>query len=341
MLVVLATCASCRQELCYDHFPSVNLNLTWEREWERDYGMNHKDAWDPAQMHWEYDEMRPGVPEWVKMVKYSKDGRISERILSPEGLKLELEQNDNASLLLYNGDTEYIILSDIASLNDICATASSRTRAGSAVQEMKEMYQTTRTTNPPDVIYSAFVDELHGGGIHEEMHLPVKMQPLVYTYIVTFEFEHGLEHVALARGALGGMAAGVYLRTGITTDDASIILFDCDVHSDACRSRVRSFGIPSFPDSYFGRKSSSESSQPYALNLEVKLKNGTTKEFNYDITDQINNQPRGGVIKVGGIRIEDDEAEPTPGGGFEVDVTDWGDNSEEIDVSLDKPGDKS
>lgn len=334
---MLATCVSCRQELCYDHVPSVNIGLTWEREWERDYGMNLQDVWDPAQMYWEYDAMRPEIPEWVKLVRYYDDGRVSERILSPEGLKLEFEQNGNSSMLLYNGDTEYIILSDMASLNDVCASASTRTRSGSSMQDMKELYQHTRTTNPPDVLYSAFIEHLPEGGIHEEIYLPVKMQPLVYSYLVTFEFEHGLEHVVLARGALGGMAEGVYLCTGVTTDKISIILFDCDIHSDACRSRVHSFGIPGFPDSYFGRTTAPESTQPFMLNLEVKLKNGNTKEFNFDITDQIKNQPRGGVIKVGGIRIEDEEAQPTPGGGFEVDVTDWGDNTEEIDVPLDKP----
>lgn len=335
MLVMLVTCVSCRQELCYDHYPSVNISFTWEREWERDYGMNLQSIWDPVLMHWEYDEMRPEIPEWIKLLKYSDDGRITERLLSPEGLKLEVEQDENSSMLLYNGDTEYIIVSDIASINDVRASASTRTRSGSSMQEMKEVYKNTRTTNPPDVIYSAFIERIPGGGIHEEKPLPINMQPLVYTYIVTYEFEHGLEYVVLARGALGGMAEGVYLRTGVTTDDVSIILFDCDVHSDACRSRVHSFGIPGFPDSYFGRTDPPESTQPFILNLEVKLRNGNTKEFNFDISDQIKNQPRGGVIKVGGLRIEDEEAQPPSGGGIDVDVSDWGDNTDIIDVPLD------
>lgn len=332
-LVMLVTCVSCRQEICYDHFPTMDVDFSWELEWERDYGMHHHANWDPAQQGFDYEELRPSQPEWVKMVRYFDDGRIMERFFTPEGDKFEVDKDEESSILFYNGDTEYIILSDAASLHDVRASATTRTRAGTALQAMQEMYQSSRTTNPPDVIYSAFVEHLPGIRIHEVKYLPVKMQPLVYTYIISYEFEHGLEHVALARGALGGMAEGVYLRTGTTTDETSIILFDCDIDSGVCRSCVRSFGIPSFPDSYFGR-GATDPPGPFSLNLEVKLKNGKTVDFNFDITDQIKNQPRGGIIRVGGIRIEDEEASEPTSSGFYVDVSDWDDYTEEIDVPL-------
>ncbi|MDE6010454.1 MAG: DUF5119 domain-containing protein, partial [Muribaculaceae bacterium] len=309
-LVMLVACSSCRKEICYDHYPAVDLKFSWEQEWERDYGMNHIANWDAATHRYEYDDLRPDVPEWVKMVKYYDDGRLVEHFFSPDGQKFEVPADDKCSILFYNGDTEYIILSDVASLQDARATATTRTRSGSALQEMRDLYQVSRTTNPPDVIYSAYVPEAPGAKVHEVKPMPVKMQPLVYTYLITYEFEYGIENVSVARGALGGMAEGVYLRTGVTTDESSIILFDCDIHSDACRCQVRSFGIPAFPDSYFGRTASAGTG-PFTLNLEVRLKNGLTKEFNFDITDQMKNQPRGGVIRVSGLRIEDDEVPPT------------------------------
>lgn len=333
-LVILLTCVSCRQELCYDHFPTLNLKLDWELEWERDYGMTHKANWDKSIHRYEYDHLRPSVPEWVKMVKYYDDGQRAERFFSPDGGKFEVDENEKCSYLFYNGDTEYIILSDVASLTDARATATSRTRSGSSLKDMQDMYGVSRTTNSPDVIYSSYLDEAPGVASHEVKHLPVKMQPLVYTYLVTYEFEHGIEYVSQARGALGGMAEGVYLRTGVTTDETSIILFDCDIYSDACRCQVRSFGIPSFPDSYFGRTVQARSI-PYSLNLEVRLKNGKTAEFNFDITDQIKNQPRGGVIKVGGIKIDDELAQEEPTGGFDVDISDWNDDVEEVDLPID------
>ena len=62
--------------------------------------------------------------------------------------------------------------------------------------------------------------------------------------------------------------------------------------------------------------------RPYTLNLEVKLTNGTLKSFTFDITDQMQRQPRGGVIVVKDIRIEDDEN--LSDSGFDVDLEDWG-----------------
>ena len=330
-LVILLSLSSCRKELCYDHYPAIDLNFSWEQEWERDYGHNHKATWDPALHRYENDDLRPDVPEWVKMVRYYDDGHIAERFFTPDGAKFEVETGAKCSFLFYNGDTEYIILSDVASLHDARATATSRSRGGSALQDLKGLHQTSRTTNPPDVIYSAYVEDVPGIMNHEVKHMPTKMQPLVYTYLVTFEFEHGIEYVALARGALGGMAEGVYLRTGVTTDEPSIILFDCDIHSDACRSQVRSFGIPGFPDSYFGR-GTSEPPGPFSLNLEVKLTNGKTTDYTFDITDQIQNQPRGCVIRVGGIRVDDELANQSPAG-FDVDVSGWDDNVE-VDLPI-------
>lgn len=329
MLVMLAMSSSCREELCYDHFPVYDLRFSWELEWERDYGMGHHANWDPSLHHYEYDQLRPEQPEWVKMVRYFNDGRVTERFFDIEGSRFQVEEREECSILFYNGDTEYIILSDVASMHDVCATATGRTRSGTnSLQEMQELHQPARTTNPPDVIYAAYIDYVPGINNHEVRHLPMKMQPLVFTYLISYEFEYGIEHVALARGALGGMAEGVYLRTGVTTDRPSIILFDCEIHSDACRSQVRSFGIPGFPDSYFGRAENTATG-PYSLNLELKLKNGKTVEYNFDISDQIKTQPRGGVIRISGLRVEDDVSSQ-PSSGFDVDVDGWGDDEAEV-----------
>lgn len=329
-LVILATCTSCRQEICYTHYPALDVRFDWELEWERDYGMNHFGNWDPARHRYEYDDLRPGVPEWVKMIKYYDDGRMVEKLFTPDGDRFEVPSDDKCTILFYNGDTEYIILSDVASQQDVRATATTRTRSGSSLQEIRDLYPASRTTNPPDVIYSAYVEDYTGAQVHEVRPMPVKMQPLVYTYLISYEFEAGIENVYAARGALGGMAEGVYLRTGVTTDETSIILFDCDIHPDACRCQVRSFGVPSFPDSYFGRKAGMAPGS-FTLNLEVRLKSGKTENFNFDITDQVKSQPRGGVIRVSGLRIEDN-GDPSSSAGFDVDVSDWEDDVIEIDL---------
>ena len=160
------------------------------------------------------------------------------------------------------------------------------------------------------------------------------MQPLVYTYVIRYEFEAGLQHVALARGAIAGLAESVYLRDGRTSDEPIILLYDCDIKDYGCEAHVKSFGIPGFPDEYYGRAGDNAAERPYTLNLEVMLTNGKTIEFNFDIADQLQKQPRGGVITVSGITIEDEknEPEPSPSGGFDVDLGGWGE--EEIDLPV-------
>lgn len=321
---------SCRHEICYDHYPSMDIGFNWEREWERDYGHHHQENWDAAYHGQEYHELRPGVPEWINLIRYHSDGHTTEKYLQPSGAQFSVEEGSECSMLLYNGDTEYIVLSDVASVSDARATATSRSRASLGV--VMERHPDARTTNPPDILYATYIDHVPSIKNHELRQIPAKMQPLVYTYIITYEFEHGIENVAFARGALGGMAESVYLRTGVTSEETSIILFDCDKKTNCCRAIVRSFGVPAFPDAYYGRKSQDENDKAYTLNLEVMLRNGKTLEFNYDISDQMKNQPRGGVIKVTGLRVEDEQNQSQ--GGFNVGVDDWGDGGEEIDLPL-------
>ena len=333
LLVMLPLLASCRQELCYDHYPVLDIKFSWEQEWERDYGQHHLASWDAAYHGYDYDYFRPLVPEWINTVTYVKGGQPHERFLKPEGVRLIVEQGQESSMLLYNGDTEYIVLSDVASLNEARATATSRSRTRSTLLDaLYEKHQNARTTNPPDVIYSAFIENVPALKNHDFRDMPIKMQPLVYTYIINFEFEDGLQHVSLARGAVGGMAEAVYLRTGVTSEESSVILFDCEVKQHGCQAHVRSFGAPGFPDIYYGRTETEPKDRQYTVNLELMLRSGKTIEFNYDISDQMREQPRGGVIKITGIRVEDEQGQTNSG--FDVDVSGWGDKNEVIDLPI-------
>lgn len=320
-----------RTELCYDHFPKATLSFTWEQEWERDYGMRHPANWDASYHGFDYDHLRPETSEWINLVQYRKNNPDSEHFFSPEGGEITYQEMDDYSYLFYNGDTEYIILSDIASLPDARASATPRSR--SSIAHVMERHPGARSANPPDILYSAFIEKVPTIGVHETKQIPVKMQPLVYTYVIRYEFEYGIKHIALARGALGGMAESVYLRDGRTSDESIILLYDCEIKDYGCEAHVKSFGIPGLPDEYYGRADNNASERPYTLNLEVLQTNGKTKEFNIDIADQIKKQPRGGVIIVKGLRIEDEENKSEMSGDFDVDLSGWG--QVDVDFPLD------
>lgn len=315
LAIVFASTTSCRKELCYNHFPQAGVALTYEREWQRDYGMNWESKWN-SDLHGPYENLRPNIPEGVTMVAYTPEG-MGQFFLKTDGGNVSFN-SDVHSLLFYNNDTEYIVLNDIASLPSARATTTTRSRA-----TLAEMHPEERTINPPDILYGAFSPEVPELQIHKNVPLPVKMQPLVYTYIIHYEFEYGRQHIALARGAIAGMAESVYLRDGATSEKAATILYDCELTDNGAIAYVSSFGVPGFPDEYYGKQPRLRSNpRIFTLNLEVKQTNGKIKDFTFDITDQMEHQPRGGVITVKNIRVEDDENKFDSG--FDVSLEDWG-----------------
>lgn len=333
-IVMMPAFTSCRKDLCFNHFRNAAVAIEWEFEWERDYGACHAAVWDATLHGFGYDDLRPGRPESVTLLTYAFGGtEPSVSFLPVKGGDVNLGEAGEHSLLFYNNDTEYIVISDIASLPSARATATGRSR--SSLGLIRQIHPDERTINPPDVLFASYIDLLPEIGIHESAPLPVRMQPLVYTYVVRYEFEHGLEHVALVRGALAGMADAVYLRNGVSSERQATILYDCSLTDYGAVAAVRSFGVPGFPDEYYGRASGSRTGV-YTLNLEVRLTNGATKEFTFDVSDQMAGQPRGGVIRVGGIRVED--SENLGGSGFDVTVDDWGEH-EDITLPIgDQPG---
>lgn len=330
LLALIPTLVSCRQETYVNDFLTLEVGLRWDRVWERDYGMSLQSDWDAEHHGLSYDDLKPAVPKSVNTVRYDTDVAAEEGAISPDGGSLTIGESAHPSFLLYNGDSDNIIISDMASALSVRASATPRYRA--SLSALMERHPDARTTNPPDILYSAFIESAPAPDSQEPTKMNVTMQPVVYTYLVRYEFEHGLEHVSLARGALAGMAESVYLKNGVTSDESSIILFDCEMKTYGCEARVTSFGTPGFTDEYFGRGMARQSHErPYTLNLEVMLTNGNIVEFNYDISEQLKNQPRGGVIIIRGIRIEDVEAESSSG--IDVDISGWGDN-QDIDLPM-------
>ena len=91
-------------------------------------------------------------------------------------------------------------------------------------------------------------------------------------------------------------------------------------------AQIRSFGVPNHIDGGYLARAGAH----YALNLEVRLTNGKFKTFEFDVTDQVAGQPRGGVIVVSGISVSDEEGDEGSGS-FDVTVDGWG---EYVDIEL-------
>ena len=308
--------AGCRKDLCYDHDihglkVRTVLYPQWELEWEYEHGIDWDTQWDSERFLHEYEEFTPEQATGIAAFVYHEDGTNTENHLPAEGGELPMSEGEK-SLLFYNDDTRYILFGDMSSSATATATTRTRTRSTFA-----ELHAGERTVNAPDVLFGEWIEEHHAEVTAEPVPLSINMQPLVYTYLVRYEFESGLEHVAVARGALAGMAESVYLRGGVTGNESATILFDCTLTDFGAEAVVTSFGVPDF-----NPQSDNEGKGSFGMSLEVRMNNGEFKTFEFDVTEQVAKQPRGGVITVSGLEISDGEA--GTGSGFEVTVEGWG-----------------
>lgn len=329
--LLLASCE--HKELCFDHDShalksELRIDAQYEKEWQytREGGTDWKNSAEWETFGMDYDALRPGTPEGLRVQMYGADGGGSIANIAPEGGLVRMSPGVY-SLLLYNNDTEYIVFDQLASFATARATTRSRSRAsyrGNSYVEGEE----ENTVNQPDMLYGSYVESYTAERRAETDQMAVTMRPLVFTYLVRFEFSHGLEYVALARGALAGMAGAVWLNSGSTSEDAATVLFDCTLASFGAQAAVRSFGVPGFTGGGYATKAQ----RRYALNLEVRLRNGKILSFDFDVTGQVASQPQGGVITVTGIEIPDEEG-GGGGSGFDVNVDDWGE-FEDIELPI-------
>lgn len=329
--LLLASCD--HKELCFDHDPHA---LKYQAEIQADYlrvweysdpeGVNWQHQW-PLGFEFSYESLNPAFPKGLRASVYNEHGANRIENMETFGGYLPLASGRN-DILFYNNDTEYIVFSGMDALASATATTRSRTRPTYKGSPFVKSPVKEQTVSAPDMLYGSSVMDYYPEKTLDPVPLKVHMTPLVFTYYIRFEFSHGLQYVALARGAFAGVASGVNIYTGETSENQATIMFDAEMTSFGSQAFVRSFGAPGFPNGNYGTRGDAA----YGLNLEVKLRNGKIKTFDFDISEQMKHQPQGGVIVVKGLEITDEEGK---GGssGFDVDVDDWGEY-EDIPLNL-------
>lgn len=326
MLGLSVLMPGCRKELCYNHDEhSMSMKqyaaIEWERKWE--YGLKHDwtQKW-PWGLTYNYEDLIPDKAERVTALTYV-DGKVAGQTSFPaEGGRLPVLKGEN-DILLYNSDTEKIVFEGFSACESSTATTRSVTRSS-----LKPLHAGERTIGEPDELYECFMQSYMAIETLDTVYVNVTMKPLTYTYVIKCEITKGSKYVALARGALAGMAEKIYLTDGHTGEEKGTILFDCNMGSNFAEAYIKTFGVPNFDNGNYTRADGE--TDRFTLNIELMLSNGKIKSINFDVTDQMDGQPRGGVIVISGIEISDEEG--ANGSGFDVNVGDWGDF---IDIPMD------
>lgn len=332
ILLLLVSLPACEhKDLCYNHSEHahkyhINVIADYRYDWEEWYGgPNWAVEWPSHYM--DYDALRPQKPNGIRIINHNYEGLSDKHNIGADGGIVTLFEGSN-DVLFYNNDTEYIIFQHSDNVASTRATTRKMSRASYSGNQYASSNEETMT--PPDMLYANYYEDLYVKKQEHPVDITVTLQPLVYTYKIRYEFDEGLQFVAMARGALSGMARSVLLHNGNTSEEAATLLYDCEISDYGVRAIVNSFGVPNYPHGNY--PSRGDADIRHALNLEVLLRNGSMITLNFDVTDQVQAQPHGGVIVVDGIVIEEEDG--TQGSGsFDVEVNDWG-PYEDIELPL-------
>ena len=319
LVVVLPSCQ--HKDLCFHHREHafkyhVNIIADYRQDWEENHGYNEWElTWPDHYMP--YEDIRPKKPTGLRVVNSNSNGESNIHNISADGGVVSLYEGVN-DILFYNNDTEYIVFS--RSDHGATTRATTRTRTRATFKSSQYAHENEETMTPPDMLYANYYEGYYAEKQLEPDDMEITLQPLVFTYKIRYEFEEGLQYVAIARGALSGMAISVLMNTGETSEVSSTLLYDCELKDYGAGALVNSFGVPAFPNMNYPTKTEAK----HALTLELLLKNGKMMTLDYDVTDQVQSQPHGGVIVVSGIVIKQEDGSQGSGA-FDVDVNDWGD----------------
>lgn len=337
LLALLLMFASCEhKDLCYNHREHahkfhIEIVADYRHDWEENHGYMDWSAFWPDN-YIDYESLRPQDPKGLRVINYNEELESNTHNIGAKGGVVTLYEGLN-DILFYNNDTEYILFQNMQDGNNATIRATTRTRTRNTYVGSEYTEKDEPTMTPPDMLYANYVEDYIPEKSVDPVPFPITLQPLVFTYKIRYEFleeEGGLQYVASAHGALSGMAKSVLMHTGETSDEGSTLLFDdCEITEYGIRAIVKSFGVPSFHrDNYVVRSDNPKN----GLNLEVVLRNGKIVNFNFDVTEQVQNQPHGGVIVVKGLQIKPEDG--TQGtGAFDVDVNGW-EETEDIYLPL-------
>jgi hypothetical protein len=308
LITALTSCE--HKDLCIHHDEhSLHCGLVVEAEYDLSVEADYLGRTD--------DILFPVEPEGLRMLVYSNDATPTIHNLDVHGGKVSMTEGPH-TLLFYNNDTEYIVFDDMTS--SVYARATTRTRTRASYNGNSYVSREEKTVNPPDMLFGAYIGDYYSAMQQYNDTIQVTMHPLVYSYIVYFNIKSGMSSIAYARAAIAGMAGSVYINSGITSDEEVTVLFDCDLNAEQNRveSIFKSFGVPGYPASGYAR-----GQHIYAIELELRLVNGETMTLDYDVTDQVENLPHGGVIIIDDILVPN--VEPSGSAApFDVDVSEWG-----------------
>jgi len=219
-------------------------------------------------------------------------------------------------------------------------------------------YQAPRYTSSfyePEALFTAYEEgieinrDLRGFDYDAERnvyirHLNMRLMPITYIYLTQVILRHNNGRITAVDGNanLSGMARSTVLNTGLSGEDAITVYYNVRMkkdmpithpirgvpageRTDIVGGRLMSFGLCNTAANSISR--ANEVSDPYRHYMDVTMQfnNGMDSTFVFDVTDQVRERYKGGVLTV----VLDMDTVPIPqrkgGSGFDAVVKDFED----------------
>lgn len=172
----------------------------------------------------------------------------------------------------------------------------------------------------PEQLFSAYeqaIDinpNLEGFVYDEEENIWVRrlhmlLEPITYIYLPQVILHHNNGRIAAVQGSanLSGMARSTNLNTGVTGMDAIAVYFNMRMKNDMYKGsekvdivggRLMTFGMCGLNANRISRGVELNDGQRHYLDVTMQFNNGMDSTFVFDVTDQVRQRYKGGVLTV-------------------------------------------
>lgn len=330
----------------------IQLELLWGIDWKT---------------HWQYlwDESLYGPigytePAGVRANVYALNEeqqrtKYTTRNFSNEGGRVSLTTKQTYDMMFYNNDTEYILYATDDS------TYYYATTRGSTKTSYTRSYA---NYNQPDQLFGTFVRDLYvsddpddytietdaDGNLVYVYKVEAELTPYTFIYLcqvmLVNNWDEKGQRVTGAEGiTANGLAGGVDLFSRITDSTRLVAVTQDDIKpmqedrelrlpdgtetiGDIFAARIMTWGLPGIdPLAHIRARQDITLQDSTHVGIGLRLRNGSIYPIQHNVTDQMKQQPAGGVITIviDAAEIPDSiiGGKPKPGGGFDASVDNW------------------
>jgi len=216
-------------------------------------------------------------------------------------------------VVLFNNDTEYVILNNTDNDSTLEAYTSEQSKASGS-----SSFPSENVVNMPDMFYSCKVNAftVKSDSISEMLNVAPKARVDSFVVRVYIGGKTGVAGISSATGYISNVYGSFFPGTETYPKIGSIIpsVFN-DKESNYIDATVRTFGVMS---------ASNDNAQTFRLS--ITLTNDSTISYDWDITKQLNTDlSKGNVMVTIPDEVDISSSSSSSPSGFSVTVTGWGD----------------